>query len=66
MSNLATECGIIVDLEKIKRFNSIEARCFEDMAKELGLTVEQLGTVARRVLLDVVTQRQLVEFVRSA
>lgn len=65
MPALSPLCKTGVNPEKIKRFNRIELQAFDAMAEELGLTSEQLGIVARRALLDVVTQRQLIEFVQS-
>lgn len=65
MHALSPLCRTGVNPEKIKRFNSAELQTFDAMAEELGLTSEQLGIVARRALLDVVTQRQLIEFVQS-
>jgi hypothetical protein len=65
MATLASQCKTGVNPEKIKRFNAVELQTFDAMAEELGLTSEQLGIVARRALLDVVTHRQLIEFVQS-
>jgi hypothetical protein len=65
MPTLFDQCTTGINPEKIKRFNSVELATFDDMAKELGVTPEQLGIIARRALLDVVTHRQLVEFVRA-
>ena len=65
MPNLKDQCRAGINPEKIKRFNSAELAIFDMMAEELGLTSEQLGIVARRALLDVVTHRQLIEFVQS-
>ncbi len=54
-----------IDPERIKRFNREETQIFEQMADDLGITVEQLGVIARKMLMDVITNRQLLDFVKG-
>ena len=64
MPKFTTDHNVVIDPDKVRRFTAAETHTFEEMAEEVGLTTEQLSAVGRRMLLDVVTQRQLIEFVQ--